>query len=46
VDPPAHTVARVCPDAGEAVLTGHDHLQSTLLPGFSLDIATVFDAQA
>jgi Uma2 family endonuclease len=45
VDPPAQTVRRVFPNAGEVLLTGNDHLQSTLLPGFSLDISTAFDAQ-
>jgi Uma2 family endonuclease len=35
VDPPARTVTRVHPDAGEALLTGNERLQSTLLPGFS-----------
>lgn len=46
VDSPAQTVMRVCPYTTEVILTGHDQLQSELLPGFSLDISTVFDAQA
>jgi Uma2 family endonuclease len=47
VDPDAHTIARVCPDAGQDELLGEDDsLRSDLLPGFTLQLARVFFARS
>jgi Uma2 family endonuclease len=42
VDPDAHTITRVSPDAADEVLSDGESLRSELLPGFALDLAGVF----
>jgi Uma2 family endonuclease len=42
VDPDAHTITRVSPDAPDELITDGESLRSELLPGFALDLAGVF----
>jgi len=42
VDPDAHTITRVSPDAADEVLSDGESLRSDLFAGFTLQVATVF----
>jgi Uma2 family endonuclease len=42
VDPDAHTITRVSPDAADEVLSDGESLRSDLLPGFTLQLERVF----